>query len=241
MNPIIEVLYFDGCPNSEMAIALAENVASSLTPGVNVKQLRVETEETARQEHFQGSPSIRINGQDVEENDSADYSLRCRIYANGKGCPPQWRVEAAILRALQPKHILFLCVANSARSQMAEGIARSLAPSGVQISSAGSAPSQVNPLSIEALKEIDIDISQHISKGVDAIDSSTVDTVITLCAEEACPVYLGKAKRLHWGLPDPAPKGSSASKAIQGFRDARDELQTRLSFLFKNWNSMKPN
>lgn len=236
MKPTIDVLYFDGCPHSEKTILLTERVASALVPGVTVNRIRIETDQDAKRERFLGSPSIRINGQDIEERRSTEYSLACRIYSNGDGCPPQWMVEAALLKALRPKHILFLCVANSARSQMAEGIARNLAPSGVQVSSAGSAPSRVNPLSVEALKEIGIDISQHSSKGVDAIDSSTVDTVITLCAEEVCPVYLGKAKRLHWGLPDPAPKGLSDPTAIQGFRDVRDELKRRLSFLFQGWN-----
>ena len=93
-----------------------------------------------------------------------------------------------------PKGILFLCVANSARSQMAEGIARSLAPPGVKIWSAGSRPTKVRPEAIEVLKEIGIDISEHRSKAVAEIPADDVDTVITLCAEEECPVFLGKAK-----------------------------------------------
>ena len=145
---------------------------------------------------------------------------------------PEWMKQAEELRAKRPRHILFLCVANSARSQMAEGIARSLAPPEVRISSAGSAPSRVNPHSIAALKEIGIDISGHSSKGTDAIDSASVDAVITLCAEEVCPVFLGKATRLHWGLPDPAPHGTSVSASLDGFRAVRDELRKRLGFLF---------
>ena len=77
-----------------------------------------------------------------------------------------WEAEAAELRALQPTHFLFLCVANSARSQMAEGIARSLAPAGVKISSAGSAPSKVNPFAIRVLAEIGIDATRQYSKSV---------------------------------------------------------------------------
>lgn len=147
----------------------------------------------------------------------------------------RWIAEAEALKRARPRHILFLCVANSARSQMAEGIARSLAPPEVRVSSAGSSPSRVNPLSIEALKEIGIDISNHASKGVDSIDASTVDAVITLCAEEVCPVFLGKALRLHWGLPDPAPHGKANAAAMDGFRSVRDELRVRLQFLFSDW------
>ena len=143
-----------------------------------------------------------------------------------------WEAEAEELRKLSPRHVLFLCVANSARSQMAEGIARSLAPPGVTISSAGSNPARVNPLAIRALDEIGSDIRSHRSKSVDEIDPAGVDAVITLCAEEVCPVFLGKAHRVHWGLPDPAGAGSTEEEQLRAFRDVRDELRRRLSVLF---------
>jgi len=145
-------------------------------------------------------------------------------------------IEAAILRTLRPKHILFLCVANSARSQMAEGIARFLAPHGVNVSSAGSEPSSVRPQAIQVLKEIGIDISGNKSKGLDAVDASSVDAVITLCAEEVCPVFLGKAMRLHWGLPDPAGETGSEGRKLAAYCKVRDELRRRLEHLFKDWD-----
>jgi len=143
-----------------------------------------------------------------------------------------WRTEAAELRAMQPRHILFLCVANSARSQMAEGIARSLAPQGVTVSSAGSAPAPVRPQAIQVLNEIGIDISGHRSKGLESIDAGSVDAVITLCAEEVCPVFLGKAHRVHWGLPDPARVIGTEETLLDAFRSVRDELRRRLKVLF---------
>ena len=143
-----------------------------------------------------------------------------------------WERGAEQLRTEKPRHILFLCVANSARSQMAEGIARSLAPSSVTISSAGSQPSLVNPLAIHALDEIGIDIRGHQSKSVDTISPVGVDAVITLCTEEVCPVFLGKAKRIHWGLPDPAGAGRNNEEQLQAFRAVRDELRRRLSIVF---------
>jgi len=146
--------------------------------------------------------------------------------------PGDWRSEAAELRAIRPRHILFLCVANSARSQMAEGIARSLAPQGVKVSSAGSSPASVRPQAIQALKEIGIDISGHRSKGLDSIDAGSVDAVITLCAEEVCPVFLGKAVRVHWGLPDPAGVTGTEETRLNAFRTVRDELLRRLQVLF---------
>jgi arsenate reductase len=143
-----------------------------------------------------------------------------------------WQAEAAELKRLAPRHLLFLCVANSARSQMAEGIARSLAPTGVTISSAGSKPSQVNPLAIAALAEVGIDIRGHHSKSVATIPPDGVDAVITLCAEEECPVFLGKARRIHWGLPDPGGAGLSDEQKLQSFREVRDELVRRLQVVF---------
>ncbi len=142
-----------------------------------------------------------------------------------------WEAEAEELRKLSPRHVLFLCVANSARSQMAEGIARSLAPPDVAVSSAGSQPSRVNPLAIRALDEIGIDIRSHTSKSVDSI-SPAGDAVITLCAEEVCPVFLGKAHRVHWGLPDPAGAGRTEEEQLNAFRNVRDELRRRLSAVF---------
>ncbi len=129
-------------------------------------------------------------------------------------------------------HILFLCVANSARSQMAEGIARSMASEGVQIFSAGSNPSSVRPEAIQVLAEIGIDISNQYSKSVDELNPKSVDTVITLCAEEVCPVFLGKARRLHWGLPDPAATNGTPEERLQAFREVRDDLRHRLFELF---------
>jgi arsenate reductase (thioredoxin) len=101
------------------------------------------------------------------------------------------------------KKMLFLCVANSARSQMAEGLARRQFGTDVEVLSAGSRPSRVNPYAIEAMSEIGIDIRGHHSKSVDDVDTGSVDLVITLCAEEACPILPGRVQRLHWPSPDP--------------------------------------
>lgn len=129
--------------------------------------------------------------------------------------------------------LLFLCVANSARSQMAEGLARDLFGESVTVQSAGSAPSRVNPFAVAAMKELGIDLSSHSSKSVDTIDPSTVDLVITLCAEEVCPVFLSKAHRLHWPLQDPDRKNEDLTdeERLHHFRVARDEIQRRLQEL----------
>ncbi len=125
--------------------------------------------------------------------------------------------------------ILFMCVANSARSQMAEGLARSLLTN-VEVMSAGSRPSKVNPYAIEALAERWIDISRHRSKSVDEIDPNQVDLVITLCAEEVCPVFPGRVRRLHWPRPDPASTDPSLTpeELRARFRTARDQIKEKI-------------
>ena len=131
------------------------------------------------------------------------------------------------------KRILFLCVANSARSQIAEGLARKILGEGVQVMSAGSQPSKVNPYAVEAMAEIGIDISSHRSKSVDEIDPATVDLVVTLCAEEVCPVLPGRVRRLHWPVVDPASKDPALSPDDfrARFRTARDQIAARVQVL----------
>ena len=126
--------------------------------------------------------------------------------------------------------ILSLCVANSARSQMAEGLARARMGDAAEVRSAGSAPTRVNPFAIQAMAELGIDLSTHASKNVADIDPSEVDVVITLCAEEYCPVFLGAAQRLHWPLIDPDRKHEVLTDAerLAFFRAARDEIRSRI-------------
>ena len=133
---------------------------------------------------------------------------------------------------MQTSGILFLCVANSARSQMAEGLARARFGDAVRVQSAGSDAAGVNPLAVRALAELGIDISGQTSKKVDTIDPATVDTVVTLCAEEVCPVFLSKARHLHWPLPDPTAGGGTEEDRLARFRRTRDEIKARLETFF---------
>ena len=235
MSPRIEVLVSPGCPHAAPAIKLAREVCATLTPDSRVEVVQVTTQQQAQAQGFPGSPTLRVNGVDVEPGGGMQGVLACRVYAGGTGVPPRWKLDAAVLRALEPKHLLFLCVANSARSQMAEGIARALAPKGVVVSSAGSFPMQVHPQAVDALRGIGIDISSHRSKSVQDVDASCVQAVITLCGEEGCPVFLGRAWRLHWGLTDPASAPGGPADVQQAFRLVRDQLRERLTYLFEGW------
>ncbi|MEW5983776.1 MAG: hypothetical protein AB1806_15600 [Acidobacteriota bacterium] len=227
----VEVLVFDGCPHAEAAIDMARAVAVRMGPAITVERVDVDTPEQAAMLGFPGSPSIRVNGVDIEGR-VGNGSLSCRVYEGGSGLPPQWLVEAAILRARPPRGLLFLCVANSARSQLAEGIARALAPATVIVHSAGSQPTPVRPEAMAVLSEIGIDISAHRSKLVSDVPAHQIDTVITLCGEEECPVFLGRATHLHWGLPDPAGASGGEADRLSAFRETRNELRRRLGVIF---------
>lgn len=121
--------------------------------------------------------------------------------------------------------VLFLCVANAGRSQVAEALARRLAPPSFTFYSAGSHPGRaVNPFAQAALAEIGIDVSAARTKGLEDVPLAEVDTIVTLCAEEVCPVVPGNVRRLHWPLLDP--------KSPEDFRAVRDRLTELLPGLW---------
>lgn len=131
-----------------------------------------------------------------------------------------------------PRRVLLLCIHNSARSQIAEGFARRMAPSDCDIWSAGTEPSQVHPMAVEVMKEIGIDISGHRSKHLDDVPWKEMDSIVTLCgeAEERCPAVAPTVRRVHWPLPDPA--AAPEAMRLEAFRAARDEIRWRVSALW---------
>ena len=124
--------------------------------------------------------------------------------------------------------IVFLCVANAGRSQVAEGLARAMAPAGdgYRFFSAGSHPGRLNPFAVRALAEEGIDIAHHRSKGLDDVPLAQADVIVTLCADEVCPYVPGTVQRLHWPLPDP--------NDLEDFRSVRDELRELLPRLWSD-------
>ena len=138
--------------------------------------------------------------------------------------------------ARSPKQrILFLCVANSARSQMAEGLARRILGERAEVWSAGSHPSTVNPHAVEAMAEIGIDITGQYSKSVDTIEVSELNLVVTLCAEEVCPTLPGRVRRLQWPIPDPAEREPGDPRTH--FRAARDAIHEKIEALVETLKS----
>lgn len=133
--------------------------------------------------------------------------------------------------------LVLLCVANSARSQMAEGLARAKAPPGWTVHSAGSHPGTLHPLAVRVMGEIGIDISHHRSKGLDSVPLDTADVIVTLCAEAVCPVTPRAPVRLHWPLPDPAAVMGPDEARLRAFRHVRDEIAKRLGSLWEGDSS----
>ena len=115
---------------------------------------------------------------------------------------------------------------------MAEGWARRLAPVGVRVYSAGSEPGALHPAAVAVMAEVGIDLRTHTAKGVDSVPLDRVGRVITLCAEEVCPVVAESVERLHWPLPDPGRRGPQHAELAR-FRETRDELERRLRAFLK--------
>ena len=150
-----------------------------------------------------------------------------------KGTTVRVRLPATQPSASIPKGILFLCTANSCRSQMAEGFARHFAKAPVKIYSAGTAPTKIHPMAIQVMKEVGIDISTQHAKGIEAVPLDEVDLLITLCGEAApsCPTLSAKAPHMHWPIPDPAGFRGDPETVLQKFRSVRDDIRARIANL----------
>jgi len=132
------------------------------------------------------------------------------------------------------KKVLFICIHNSARSQMAEGILRHLCGDRYEAYSAGTEPSSVRPEVVKVMKEIGIDISSQRSKNISEIDSAEIDYVVTVCdrAREACPIFPGAKKLLHRGFADPSMFKGSEEEIVAGCRQVRDEIKDWIEMTF---------
>ena len=134
--------------------------------------------------------------------------------------------------------VMFLCIGNSCRSQMAEGFARELGKGIIEPYSAGLSPAGVNPNAVRVMKEIGIDISNQKSKAIDETLLNTMDIIITLCgrAEASCPMTPLEIKRIHWPIEDPVGAIETEQEIMDAFRKARDEIKTKIQSLVKELN-----
>jgi arsenate reductase (thioredoxin) len=126
--------------------------------------------------------------------------------------------------------VLFLCTHNSARSQMAEGLLRTLGGDRFEAFSAGTQATVLRPLAVRAMQEIGIDISSQRSKTLTTFLDQTFDAVITVCdeANEVCPVFPGARRRLHWSFPDPSRAGGTEAQQLAVYREVRDAIRDRI-------------
>jgi arsenate reductase (thioredoxin) len=143
-----------------------------------------------------------------------------------------WR----IIRGVERPRVLFLCVHNSARSQMAEGLLRSMAGDGLVVRSAGLEAGRLRPEAVAVMSELGLDISAQRSKSVDELAGERFDVVVTTCdeAKEACPLFPGAFETFHWGVPDPAAVEGDEPTRLEAFREARDELWAHVADLARD-------
>lgn len=132
--------------------------------------------------------------------------------------------------AMKKKRALFVCTHNSARSQMAEGFLRHLAGERFEAMSAGTEATEVRPEAVEVMREVGVDISRQESKTLERYLGEPFDYVITVCdqANEACPVFPGAGKRLHWSFPDPSAARGGEEERLAVFREVRDRIRERI-------------
>lgn len=135
------------------------------------------------------------------------------------------------LPVVKPR-VLFLCTHNSGRSQMAEGLLRSFGKGAVESFSAGTEPSRVNPLAVETLQRMGVDISEQRSKHLEEFLDQPFDYVVTVCdsAREVCPAFPGAQRQIHWSTQDPSVINGDTPRR-KAFQQVASELSTRVRYL----------
>lgn len=133
-------------------------------------------------------------------------------------------------------NVLFVCVHNSARSQMAEAFLQKYGGDRFEVESAGLEPGQLNPLAVDVMKEAEIDISQNKTKSVFDLykQNKLYGYVITVCDEsqsERCPIFPGVAEKLHWSFADPSAFTGSREEKLKKTRQVRDQIEAKI----KDW------
>ena len=141
---------------------------------------------------------------------------------------------------MHKRRVLFICTGNSARSQMAEGLANHIVGNAWEAYSAGTQPSgYVHPLAIEAMSEICIDLFSHRSKSLECFHGMDFDVIVTVCdnAAKTCPVWLGGGQVIHIGFPDPAAAEGSLANRLDAFRAVRNDIRARVIPILEEFTS----
>lgn len=135
---------------------------------------------------------------------------------------------------MKKKKVLFLCTHNSARSQMAEGLLRSMYGDKYEVFSAGTEVTKVNPFVAKSMAQIGIDLSSHRSKSVEEFKNQEIDTVVTVCdnAKEACPFFAGAKEVIHQSFSDPSQFTGNETEILEQVAVVRDEIRTWIEETF---------
>jgi arsenate reductase len=232
----VHLLTFEGCPGALPADEALRRVLAEEGIDVEIEHVEVPDEQAAKRHRFLGSPSIQIDGLDIEQSRRADApAFGCRIFSapEGKvGVPPDEMIRAAVRRARERKmKVLFLCTGNSCRSQMAEGFARALRGDEIEAYSAGIETHGLNPSAVKVMAEAGVDISLHQSKHLDELEDVVFDYVVTVCdnARESCPLFPGDTTRVHKSFEDPprlAKDAKTEEEALAHYRRVRDDIRS---------------
>ena len=231
----IKFLRFSDCPTAPEALEKLRAVLDRASVQAEVTVIDITSEEDVQRHRFLGSPTIQINGHDIEMTRRGDLPVHgCRIYETPdgpNGVPDETLIRDAIARAIGPRvKILFLCTGNSCRSQMAEGWTRRLKGDVIDAVSAGTIPAGVNPRAVAVMGEAGVDITAQQSKHVAEFLDTGIDYVVTLCgsAAETCPVFPGNTVQVHRGFDDPphlAEGAATEEDALGHYRRVRDEIR----------------
>ena len=234
-------MQFEDCPYAPQALGKLQPLLEKESIQANVEVIDIQDERQANSTGFLGSPTIQINGYDIEPKRRGEKpGFGCRIYETHdgpSGVPDESLILDAIQRASGPRNkLLFLCTGNSCRSQMAEGWTRQLWSDLYEVWSAGIETHGLDPLAVTVMAEAGIDISGHRSENVSDLLHIPFDYAITVCshAYENCPYFPGNATVLHVGFDDPpklAASAASEEEALAQYRRVRDEIRAFVEVL----------
>ncbi len=187
----IELLYIKDCPHFKKTKRLIHDTTRSLGLNIPLKKIEIKTEDDVRLYSFPGSPTIRINGEDVEPDTANEEGLVCRVYKDGTGLPENNVLKCKIAKAAGLRTILFVCTGNSVRSKMAEAIANHFFSDKWAAFSAGTIPMKTNDYVIKALQESKIEVNDRKSRHIDVFRNCSFDRIVVLCSdvERMCPNY----------------------------------------------------
>ncbi len=223
----IELLYIKGCPNFRDARRLIHDTIKSLGTKTPLRKIEIKNEDDVKKHSFPGSPTIRINGKDIEPETAHSAAMTCRIYSNGRGIPDREVLRCKLAKAAGFKTVLFLCTGNAVRSQIAEALVNHFLKDKWAAFSAGIMPMAVNQDVIAVMKEIDICISDSRAKHVDLFRNCRFDRVITLCsdADRLCISYPVHDEKDRIIFHDPSSSYGFRFGSKKLYRKLRDDIK----------------